>query len=104
MSESTPSGTGSAFQPVPRKVTFDSTTQDMNPQEMLELQHKVSILEAENKRLQVRDTNMHVVRQTICYCNHRHVHRCSRLVHAHTHNINFVYTDTATNSFPIKLP
>ena len=90
MSESTPSSVGSAFQPVPRKVTFDSATQDMNSQEMLELQHKVSILEAENKRLQVRNISM--AGCTICYWNHIHVMYtdvAGSCMHAHTIKILF---------------
>lgn len=51
---------GSAFQPVPaptsqsihpRKVTFDPL-QEKNQQQIMELQHKVTMLEADNKRLQ----------------------------------------------------
>ena len=65
---------GSAFQPVqapptqgPRKVTFDPIQK--NQEEKLELQHKLSKLDAENKRLQVNQlTACSIVISNIVHC------------------------------------
>ena len=68
---------GSAFQPVqapptqgPRKVhvTFDPI-QEKNQEEKLELQHKLTKLDAENKRLQVNQlTACSIVISNAVYC------------------------------------
>ena len=64
----------------------------MNPQEMLELQHKVSILEAENKRLQVSDINMLYNEQFVIVTTNMYMYIAGLCMHTHAHTPLILFT------------